>query len=375
MRKELPKWFLHSLETEWGGIKLSEEHKRISEGVGLPPGTPVYIGEERKGKVKISIIDYSETEFQEKIVETAEECFPFKEKPTVTWINVIGVHDVNILQSLGTHFGLHPLVIEDIMNTYRRPKMEDYGEYIYIVVRMVYYDKETSEISSEQISIVLRNNTVISFMEKEGNIFDPIKDRIHNNKGLIRGMKADYLTYALIDAVTDNYFLTLERLSERIEAIEEQLVKDPQKETINEIHKTRRETLMLRRAVLPLREVVNGLQRPEITIIEKSTKIYLRDVYDHTVQIMDVMETFRDMLSNMVELYMSSISLRLNEVMKFLTVIVTIFTVLTFIVGNYGMNFRNMPEIEWKWGYPTVLIGMLVLSLIMLIWFRKKKWI
>jgi magnesium transporter len=373
MRKELPKWFLHSLETEWGGIKLSEEHKRISEGVGLPPGTPVYIGEERKGKVKISIIDYSETEFQEKIVETAEECFPFKEKPTVTWINVIGVHDVNILQSLGTHFGLHPLVIEDIMNTYRRPKMEDYGEYIYIVVRMVYYDKE--KISSEQISIVLRNNTVISFMEKEGNIFDPIKDRILNNKGLIRGMKADYLTYALIDAVTDNYFLTLERLSERIEAIEEQLVKDPQKETINEIHKTRRETLMLRRAVLPLREVVNGLQRSEITIIEKSTKIYLRDVYDHMVQIMDVMETFRDMLSNMVELYMSSMNVRLNEVMKFLTVIVTIFTILTFIVGNYGMNFRNMPEIEWKWGYPTVLIGMLVLSLIMLIWFRKKKWI
>ncbi|MCX7703987.1 MAG: magnesium/cobalt transporter CorA, partial [Planctomycetota bacterium] len=238
----------------------------------------------------------------------------------------------------------------------------------------IYPRRESTEIVSEQVSIVLGKNFVLSFQETEGDVFDSIRDRIRNKKGLVRQMKADYLSYALIDAITDYYFVALEKLSERIELLERQLVENPSQEIINEIHKVRRETLMLRRAVLPLREVVNALQRPEVTIVDKSVKVYFRDVYDHVVQVMDVLETFRDLLSNMVEVYMSSINFRINEVMRFLTVIMTIFTVLTFIVGNYGMNFRYMPEIEWKWGYPVVLLGMLIATIVMLIWFKKKKW-
>ncbi|MFP4082981.1 MAG: magnesium/cobalt transporter CorA [Candidatus Aminicenantes bacterium] len=348
-----------------------KRHKKA----GLPPGTPVYIGERKEEKVKISILDYDETRFEEKEAKREQDCFPFKEKPTVTWINVDGIHKVEIIENLGKHFDLHPLIMEDIVNTEQRPKVEDSGHYIYIVLKMLYYDENEGEVRGEQVSIVLGENFVISFQEREGDIFDPVRERIRSGKGSIRKMGPDYLAYSLMDAIVDNYFAILEKVGEQMEGLEERLVSDPRPETLQEIHKLKREMIYLRRSVWPLREVVNGLERGESPLIHKPTRIYLRDVYDHTIQVIDSVETFRDMLSGMHDTYLSSISNRMNEIMKVLTIIATIFIPLTFIAGVYGMNFEFMPELGWKWAYFMVWAVIVGVAGAMVAFFRKKKWL
>ncbi len=348
--------------------------KRIKK-VGLPPGTPVYVGEKKEEKVKISIIDYDETQCQEKEAKTVEECFSFKDSPTVTWINIDGIHEVDIIEKIGMHFDLHPLIMEDIVNTEQRPKMEDFGHYVYVVLRMLYLDEEAHEIKGEQVSLVLGEKFVISFQEREGDIFNPIRERIRNNKGRIRKMGADYLAYCLLDTIVDNYFTILERLGDRIEEMEERLVSDPRSETLQEIHKLKREMIFLRKSVWPLREVINGLERGESLLVHKASRIYLRDVYDHTIQVIDTVETFRDMLSGMHDTYLSSISNRMNEIMKVLTIIATIFIPLTFIAGIYGMNFKFMPELEWRWAYFIVWLVIVIVAITMIFFFRKKKWL
>ncbi|MDH5714031.1 MAG: magnesium/cobalt transporter CorA [Candidatus Aminicenantes bacterium] len=349
--------------------------KRVSKKTGLPPGTPVHIGEKKVEKTKITIIDYDKAQFQQCEAKELEECFPFKDTPTVTWINIDGIHEVEVIESIGSHFDLHPLLLEDIVNTGQRPKIEDFGNYLFIVLKMLYYDKEESEIKSEQVSLILASNFVISFQESEGDVFNPVRDRIKNGKGRIRTMGADYLAYSLMDAIVDSYFVILEQLGEEIENTEEELVKNPTSETLQAIHILKREMIVLRKSVWPLREVVSVLERAESPLIEKTTSIYLRDVYDHTFQVIDTIETFRDMLSGMLDIYLSSISNRMNAIMKVLTIIATIFIPLTFIVGIYGMNFRFMPELEWHWGYPVVLLGMAVIVSLMLFYFRKKDWL
>ena len=320
-------------------------------------------------------MDYDEAHFQEKEIKTIEECFLFKDKPTVTWINIDGLHQVEILEKLGECYGLHPLVLEDILNTDQRPKMEDYGEYLYIVLRMFNYNDKSSEIESEQISLVLGPNFVFSFQEREGDTFNPIRDRIRNSKGRIRKMGADHLAYTLLDSIIDNYFIILEKLGEKIEFLEEEVVSRPKSETLQTIHHLKREMIFLRKGVWPLREVISGLERGESSLIKESTRIYLRDVYDHTIQTIDTIETYRDMVSGMLDIYLSSISNRLNAVMKVLTIIATIFMPLTFLAGIYGMNFKYMPELEWRWGYPTVWIAVILISVSMLIYFKKKGWL
>jgi len=349
--------------------------RKRGKKIGLPPGTPVYVGERKDEKVKISIIDYDETQYQEKEAKTIEECFPFKDSPTVTWINIDGIHEVSIIEKIGKYFDLHPLIMEDIVNTEQRPKMEDFGHYVYVVLRMLYFDDEAHEIKGEQVSLILGQNIVISFQEKEGDIFNPIRDRIRNNKGRIRKMGADYLAYCLLDTIVDNYFTILEKLGDRIEEMEERLVSDPRPETLQEIHKLKREMIFLRKSVWPLREVINGLERGETSLIHKASRIYLRDVYDHTIQVIDTVETFRDMLSGMHDTYLSSISNRMNEIMKVLTIIATIFIPLTFIAGIYGMNFKFMPELEWRWAYFIVWLVIVIVAAYMVIFFRKKKWL
>jgi magnesium transporter len=350
--------------------------KKRSEKAGLPPGTLVHIGETKTEKAKITIIDYDEAQFEEKEAKTIEECFPFKDKPTTTWINIEGVHELAIIEKIGEHFGLHPLLLEDIANTEQRPKMEDYGEYIFIVLKMLSHDEKTNEVKAEQVSLVLGLNFVISFQEGiQGDVFDPVRERIRNGKGRIRKMGSDYLAYALVDAIVDNYFLILEKLGEKIEDIEEELVANPASETLRAIHHLKREMIFLRKSVWPLREVLSCLERGESSLIHPTTRIYLRDVYDHTIQIIDTIETFRDMLSGMLDIYLSSISNKLNEVMKVLTIIATIFIPLTFIVGIYGMNFEYMPELRWRWGYFAVLFVVVIIGIGMLIHFRKKKWL
>jgi magnesium transporter len=349
--------------------------KKRSEKAGLPPGTLVHIGEKKAEIPKITIMDYSEAHFQEKEVKTIEESFLFKETPTVTWINIDGLHQVEILEKLGECYGFHPLVLEDILNTDQRPKIEDYGEYLYVVLKMLDQSNQSNEILTEQISVILGQSFVISFQEKEGDVFDPIRERIRSGKGRIRKMGADYLAYALLDSIVDNYFIVMEKLGERIEFLEEELVKRPIPETLQTIHHLKREMIFFRKAVWPLREVIGSLERGELPLVKETTRIYLRDVYDHTIQVIDTIETFRDMVSGMLDIYLSSVSNRLNAVMKVLTIIATIFMPLTFIAGIYGMNFKHMPELEWRWGYPTVWIAVILIGVSMLIYFKKKGWL
>ena len=329
----------------------------------------------RTETTRITIIDYDEAQYQEKEAKNVEEIFPFKDKPTVTWINIDGIDRVDVIEKIGKHFNLHPLALEDIVNTGQRPKMEDFLGYILLILKMLYYDEKEGQSKAEQISLVLGPNWVISFQENEGDVFDTIRERIRSDKGRIRKMEADYLVYALIDAVVDNYFAVLERIGEKIEEIEEAIVANPSPVTLQAIHDLKRQMILLRKSVWPLREVISRLERWESKLIKKSTDIFLRDVYDHTIQVIDAVETFRDMLSGMLDIYMSSVSNRMNEVMKVFTIIATIFIPLTLVAGIYGMNFRYMPELEWVWGYPFILLLMLALGIMMLFYFRRRKWI
>jgi magnesium transporter len=357
------------------GARQNRMLKKRSTKTGLPPGALVHIGEKKAEKVRINILDYDENQFEEKEAKNIEECFPFKDKPTITWINIDGLHQVDIIEKIGKKFDLHPLLLEDILNTEQRPKIEDFETYIYIVLKMLLYDEKTNEINSEQVSIIFGQNFVISFQEKEVDVFNPLREIIRTGKGRIRKMKADYLAYSLIDAIVDGYFLILEKLGENIEDVEEIMMANPSPETLKAIHKLKRRMISLRKSVWPLREVVSALERSESSLIHDQTRIYLKDVYDHTIQVIDTVETHRDMLSGMLDVYLSSISNKLNEIMKVLTMIATIFIPLTFIVGVYGMNFEFMPGLKWYWGYPAIWGVMLMIVISMLLFFRKKKWI
>jgi magnesium transporter len=361
---------------------------RRSEKSGMLPGSPVYIGKKAQG-TEITLIDYDESQLREKKIADVKECLPFKEKPSVTWVDVDGLGDVEKLVELGKVFGLHPLIVEDILNTEQRPKFEDQGDYIFIVLRMLGTgtkgNKKTDDgaqkdghMDSEQVSIILGKNFVISFQERREDSFDPVRERIRNGKGRIRKLGSDYLAYSLIDAIVDNYFVLLENLGEGIESMEDGLVTDPNPRTLHALHVMKRRMIELRKSIWPLREVLSSLDRADTgrsALIKPETRIYMRDVYDHTIQIIDTVETYRDMLSGMLDIYLSSVSIRLNEVMKVLTIVGTIFMPLTFIVGIYGMNFKDMPELGMPYGYPIVLGLMFILALGMLAYFRNKKWI
>jgi len=333
------------------------------------------VGDKKAEKVSITIIDYDEAHLEEKEAKEIEECFPFKDTPTVTWINIDGIQNVDVVEKIGRHFNLHPLAIEDIVNTGQRPKMEDFGDYLFVVLKMLHYDEQENGVKAEQVSLILGPTWVISFQESWGDVFDSVRERIRGDKGRIRKMGADYLAYALIDAVVDNYFMILEKVGEDIEEIEDELVTNPVPETLQTLHNLKRQMIFLRKSVWPLREVISRLERWESPLIQKSTHIYLRDVYDHTIQVIDAVETFRDMLSGMLDIYLSSVSNRMNEVMKVLTIIATIFIPLTLVAGLYGMNFRYMPELEWRWSYPLVLLVMLTIGVLMVMYFRKKRWL
>lgn len=349
--------------------------KKRSTKTGLPPGELIHIGEKKTEKAIITILDYDEEHFEEKEAKNIEECFPFKDKPTITWINIDGLHQVDIIEKIGKEFGFHPLLLEDILNTEQRPKIEDFEDSIYFVLKMLYYEEKTNEINTDQVSVIFGNNFVISFQEREGDIFNPIRERIRTGKSRIRKMGADYLAYSLMDAVVDSYFIILEKFGEKIEDIEETMIASPTPETLRDIHNLKSRMISLRKSVWPLREVISVLERSESSLIQESTRMYLKDVYDHTIQIIETVETFRDILSSMLDVYLSSISYRMNEIMKVLTIIATIFIPLTFIVGVYGMNFEYMPELRWRWGYPLIWLVMLVIGITMMVYFKRKKWI
>ena len=342
---------------------------------GLPPGELVHIGEKKTENVKISIIDYSIGKFDEKEVKNVEDCFPFKRKPSITWINVDGLHELEIIEKLSSYFDIHPLVQEDIVNTDQRPKMEDYENYMFLVLKMLYVDEKTHEIHSEQVSLILGNNFVISFQETIGDVFDAVRERIRKSKGRIRKMGADYLAYSLIDSIVDNYFIILERIGERVENLEQEVVTNPAPEILQQIYNLKREMIYLRKSVWPLREVINSLLRDESKLIKETTDIFTRDLYDHTIQVIDTIETYRDMISGMLDVFMSSVSNKMNEIMKVLTIFAAIFIPLTFIAGVYGMNFQYMPELAFPWAYPVIWVVIITVGVSLLLYFKKKKWV
>jgi len=350
--------------------------KRRTKKVGLPAGSLVYTGEQAVGKVDVTLIDYDEQTFEERPLHAVDECVVYKAKPTATWINVDGVHDPAMLEKIGECFGLHRLVIEDLMSVVQRPKVEDFGEYLFVVLKMLTYDEKDGRIVPEQVSLIVGDNFLLSFQEGiKGDVFPLIRDRLRAGRGKIRKMGVDYLAYSLLDALVDGYFVILEKLGDRIDLLEEDLIARPGKTVVGQIYQLKRELLFLHKAVWPLREVLAALERRESPIIQETTAPYLRDVYDHVVQVIDSVEIYRDMLSTMLDLYLSSVSFRLNEVMKVLTIIATIFMPLTFIAGVYGMNFKYMPELEWRSGYFLSLGVMGAVAVGMMVFFKRKKWL
>jgi magnesium transporter len=349
--------------------------KKHSLKAGLPPGSLVYTGDKIDKELEITTVTYSDHTYNETVSKFFKECPVIsQEAATVTWINVNGLHHTKSLEELGACFHLHPLVLEDILNTDQRPKLDDYGDYLFIVLKMLHV-QEQGEVTAEQISLIVGNNYVISLHESDYDVFAIIRERLKAGKGRLCRSGADYLAYTLLDLIVDQYFVILEEQGEAIEELEAEVVSAATPATLRQIHRLKREMITLRKSVWPLREVINRLERSESSLIKEPTILYFKDVYDHVIQIIDNIETFRDILSGMLDIYLSSVSNRLNEVMKVLTIIATIFIPLTFIAGVYGMNFKYMPELKWHYGYFLTIGIMITVALIMLLFFKRKGWI
>ncbi len=354
---------------------MTGRSKKRSSKIGLPPGSLVHVGEKKAEQTRIEIIAYDEKQLHQEEVETIEECFPFRDKPMVTWINIDGLHDIELIEKLGNHFDIHSLVLEDILHTGQRPKSEDFGKYIYVVLKSLSYKEKQDEIFEDQVSMLISTNYIISFQEQIGDEFNPVRERIKSGRFQMKKRKADFVAYSLIDAVVDNYFLILEKIGEKIELLEDELLDNPTPATLQTVHHLKRKLITLRKSVWPLREVIGGLERGESSLFDKSTLIYLKDVHDHTIQVIDTIETYRDMVSGMLDIYLSTLSNKMNEVMKVLTIIATIFIPLTFIAGIYGMNFEFMPELKWHWGYFLIWGFMIIIGIGMVFYFQRKKWL
>jgi magnesium transporter len=337
---------------------------------GLPPGSFEHIPAATAG---ITGYRYNEQAIENVSLADVSEISGFKKSDHITWININGL-DPQAIERTGKEFNVHPLFIEDILNIGQRPKLEEGEDYLYLVLNMLDYNEETQELVSEQVSLLFNAQYLISFQEKEGDVFNPIRQRLEQSKGRIRKNAADYLAYSLLDVIVDRFYIILEQLGNKIESLEEQIMKNPSMDLLQEINHLKREFIFLRKNIFPLREVLNALQRNDLPIISENTRFYVKDVYDHTIQIMDSIDTYREMLSSILDIYMSSVSNRLNNVMKTLTIIATIFIPLTFLVGVYGMNFQHMPELQWKYGYFLIWGIMIATAGLLLLYFRRKGW-
>lgn len=349
--------------------------KKSSKKAGMSPGMLVHVGEQKIETARITLMGYDQARLEEKQLKRIEESFALKDTPPVSWINIDGLHEVELIEKIGTHFNIHPLTQEDIVNTGQRPKVEDFEEYVYLVFKMLKFDETTGHITSEQVSLIVGPHYLLSFQETEGDVFNSVRERIRKGRVHIRKSGPDYLAYALLDAVVDHYFLILEKMSERIEQFEERLHVQPTPEILKDIYDLKRELIYFRKQVWPIREVLSSWQKAESSIVQEANKVFIRDVYDHTIQVIDTIESFRDIISGLMDLYLSTVSNKMNEVMKVLTIMATIFIPLTFVAGIYGMNFKYMPELEWKWSYPILLILLIVIFCGMMFYFKRKKWL
>jgi magnesium transporter len=358
---------------------LSRPMKRLFRSFpkkpGAAPGTLVYTGPERSDPVAVHLFEYDQDVCEESILSPETDYQELSENGRLTWINVDGLDDLDLTKKIGTAFDLHPLVQEDLVHTGQRPKVEEYDDYFFIVLRMLTLDAAAVGVKNEQIGIIIGDGYVLSFQERAGDVWQGVRDRIRAKSGRIRNRGADYLAYALIDAIVDNYFNILESFAEQLETLEEEVLESPTEETMHRIHRFRQEMFVVRRAVWPLRELANALVRTESPLIDAGTGVFLRDVYDHTIQVVDAAETLREVVSGLMDLYLSSVSNRMNEIMKVLTIIASIFIPLTFLAGIYGMNFESMPELGIPWAYPVILGIMGALAIGLLLFFRKRGWL
>ena len=341
----------------------------------MSPGTLVHVGEQKIEMPRITLVNYDQEHLEERELQQIEDAFEYKDTAPVSWINIDGLHEIKLIEQIGTHFNIHPLVLEDIVNTGQRPKLEDFEDFIYLTFKMLKFDEKVSHVTSEQVSFILGPRYLISFQEAVGDVFNFVRERIRKGRGRIRKSGPDYLAYALIDAVVDHYFLILEKIGEKIETLEEKVESDPKPEIMHEIHNLKREIIYFRKQVWPLREVLSTWHKTESDLVQDTGRVFIGDVYDHTIQVVDTIESFRDIIAGMMDLYLSTVSNRMNEVMKVLTIMATIFIPLTFVAGIYGMNFKFMPELEWKWSYPILWAILIVIFLGMLIYFKRKKWL
>lgn len=348
---------------------------RKSRKIGLPPGSLVYTGEKHLEKPCITVIDYNADHFEEHEAESVDACIQNFDKDSITWINIDGLHQVDLIRQIGNHFKIHPLILEDIVHMDQRPKLEDMDSYLFFVLKMIYVDHTSRDLTAEQVSLIVRPHIVVSFQEHRGDVFEGIRERIRTGKGRIRTMGSDYLAYSLMDAIVDEYFIILESVGDDIEAMEDEVMVSPAPETLQRLHQIKRRLLFLRKSIWPLREMISALERSESSLFQKKVHPFLRDLYDHTIQIIDMLETLRDMNTGMFDMYLSSVSNRMNEVMKVLTIIATIFIPLTFIAGIYGMNFEYIPELKWRLAYPAFWGVIVCVAVVMILFFKRKRWL
>lgn len=348
---------------------------------GMPPGSLIFTGDQKMARVKITCLDYNDKTFTEKEITNLDDLNIFKQNDHISWINICGLHEIDKLGKIGEIFGIHSLVLEDILNVNHLPKLEDHDNYLFMITKMMDLNNPSRELNIEQVSfLLLKNNCLLTFQENLGDVFDHIRDRIRSDTGRVRKMGADYLMYRLLDAIIDNYFYVLQDMDESIDNIEDDLIYNPGKKTIEIIHELRKKIIKIRRAVAPLRDMIYSIERERPPFIAKTTYIFLRDLYDHIHQNIETMENYREILNGMLEIYLSSSGQKLNEVVKVLTIISTIFIPLTFIAGIYGMNFNtsvskwNMPELNWQYGYPLILLVMLIVGGTMILYFKRKDW-
>ncbi len=339
----------------------------------MPPGTLIPIGEGIQSPTVVRVCQYNKTDYSDDVCAPGElSTIPLSDK-IVTWIHLSGLSDINTIKAIGTSFQIHPLTLEDVLNTNQRPKIEDFDDYLYCVLKIV--RSQNDAIQSEQLSLILQKNCLISFQERESDIFENVTRRLAERKGKIRSLGPDYLLYALIDTVVDEYFPVIEKIGIDAEDLEEAVIEQPDPTNMEEIYTMKRDLIHLRKYIWPAREVLLSILRERSDLISEPTMRYFGDVGDHLFQIADVLETYREMVTGLYEIYLSTLSNRMNEVMKVLTIIATIFIPLTFIAGLYGMNFAEMPELTWEYGYPAALLSMVAVAGIMILFFRKKGWI
>ncbi|MBA6154449.1 magnesium/cobalt transporter CorA [Gelidibacter maritimus] len=354
----------------------SKKKRKSYKTVNRSPGTVYYKGKKQSTVTDVEIINYTKEEYHKIETQNVADAFHYKNNNQVTWVNVNGLNNTSEIEKLGTHYGLHPLTLEDIVNTTHRPKLDEFDNYLFVILKMLYFKNE-NDLVYEQVSMVVGEQFVLTFQEADGDVFNDLRERISSDLGRIRSLGSDYLMYAIIDAVVDHYLTVIEVFGDKIEDIEDRVFEadSDDNKTATTIQELKREILKIRRSVLPLREVINRLDKIENPIIDEKTHNYLRDLYDHIVQVNESIEVYREMVWSLLDMYMTIISNKMNEVMKVLTIMATIFIPLTFIAGIYGMNFENMPELQYKYSYFILIGVMIFIFLMMLIYFRKKKWL